>query len=100
MTILQRELRAIAKYFFCSVQLSLAKPLAELRAVCGPDFPLIADGHIGYADEAQGWINTDAESPESFLQFPQTWSAQILGGYGGARPEHIRRLCVVRDDTT
>lgn len=42
----------------------LAKPLAELRTVCGPDFPLIAYGNMGYADAKDGWINTDAVDPE------------------------------------
>ncbi len=36
----------------CGPAHTLAKPLAELRAICGPDFPLIAYGNIGYADEA------------------------------------------------
>jgi methionine synthase I (cobalamin-dependent) len=48
----------------CGPAHTLAKPLAELRAICGPDFPLIAYGNIGYADESQGWINTDAVDPD------------------------------------
>jgi S-methylmethionine-dependent homocysteine/selenocysteine methylase len=76
----------------CGPANALTKPLAELRAICGPDFPLIAYGNIGYADETQGWINTDAESPESYLQYAQTWPAQIVGGCCGTTPEHIRRL--------
>lgn len=35
----------------CGPAHTLAKPLADLRAICGPDFPLIAYGNIGYADE-------------------------------------------------
>jgi S-methylmethionine-dependent homocysteine/selenocysteine methylase len=55
---------------------------------------------VGYADEAQGWINTDAESPESYVQYARTWSAQIVGGFCGITPEIIRRLRVGRNDTT
>lgn len=84
----------------CGPAHTLAKPLAELRAICGPDFPLIAYGNIGYADEAQGWINTDAESPESYLQYAQTWPAQIVGGCCGTTPEHIRKLRIGRKQTT
>jgi S-methylmethionine-dependent homocysteine/selenocysteine methylase len=84
----------------CGPAHTLAKPLAELRATCGPDFPLIAYGNIGYADEVQGWINTDAESPESYWQYAQTWSAQIVGGCCGTTPDHIRRLRAGRHDTT
>ncbi len=84
----------------CGPAHTLAKPLTELRAICGPDFPLIAYGNIGYADEAQGWINTDAESPESYLQYAQTWQAQIVGGCCGTTPDHIRKLRVGRNQTT
>ena len=84
----------------CGPAHTLAKPLAELRGICGPDFPLIAYGNIGYADEAQGWINTDAESPESYLHHAETWPAQILGGCCGTTPAHIRRLRVRSIDTT
>lgn len=77
----------------------LAKPLAELRAICGPDFPLIAYGNIGYADEAQGWINTDTVDPESYLQYARTWPAQIVGGCCGTTPEHVRKLRIGRNHT-
>lgn len=76
----------------CGPAPTLAKPLAELRAICGPDFPLLAYGNIGYADEKDGWINTDATEPDSYLQHAQTWSAQIVGGCCGSTPEHIRKL--------
>jgi S-methylmethionine-dependent homocysteine/selenocysteine methylase len=76
----------------CGPVHTLAKPLAELRAKCGPDFPLIAYGNIGHADEEQGWINTDSVNPESYLQYAQTWPAQIVGGCCGSTPEHIRKL--------
>ncbi len=84
----------------CGPAHTLAKPLAELRAICGPDFPLIAYGNIGYADEAQGWINTDAVNPESYLQCAQTWPAQIIGGCCGTTPEHVRKLRSARNHKT
>ncbi|MEN9675936.1 MAG: hypothetical protein RIS76_1832 [Verrucomicrobiota bacterium] len=80
----------------CGPAHTLAKPLAELRAICGPDFPLIAYGNIGYADENYGWINTDAVDPESYLQHAQTWPAQIVGGCCGTTPGHIRKLSARR----
>jgi S-methylmethionine-dependent homocysteine/selenocysteine methylase len=76
----------------CGPAQTLAKPLAELRAVCGPAFPLIAYGNIGYADASQGWINTDAVDPEGYLRYAQNWPVQILGGCCGTTPEHIRKL--------
>jgi S-methylmethionine-dependent homocysteine/selenocysteine methylase len=84
----------------CGPAHTLAKPLAELRAICGPDFPLLAYGNIGYADEKDGWINTDAVDPESYLRYAQTWPAQIVGGCCGTTPEHIRRLRTGRNHTT
>jgi S-methylmethionine-dependent homocysteine/selenocysteine methylase len=76
----------------CGPPHTLAKPLAELRAACGPDFPLLAYGNIGHADEEQGWINTDSVDPENYLQEARTWPAQILGGCCGSTPEHIHTL--------
>ena len=76
----------------CGPAPTLAQPLAELRAICGPDFPLLAYGNIGYADEKDGWINTDAVDPESYLRYAQTWPAQIVGGCCGTTPGHIRQL--------
>lgn len=84
----------------CGPAHTLAKPLAELRAICGPDFPLIAYGNIGYPDEAQGWINTDAESPENYWQCARTWPAQIVGGCCGTTPEHIRKLKFGRNNSS
>ncbi|MCC7373242.1 MAG: homocysteine S-methyltransferase family protein, partial [Verrucomicrobiales bacterium] len=76
----------------CGPAHTLANPLAELRTFCGPDFPLIAYGNIGYADEKAGWVNTDAVDPERYLQYVQTWPAQIVGGCCGTTPGHIRKL--------
>jgi methionine synthase I (cobalamin-dependent) len=52
----------------------------------------IAYGNIGHADDAQGWINTDATNPDSYLQHARTWPAQIIGGRCGSTPDHIRKL--------
>ena len=62
----------------CGPAHTLAKPLAELRAICGSDLPLMAYGNIGYADKAQGWINTDAVDPDSYLKYAQTWRRKFL----------------------
>jgi len=70
----------------------LRQPLEELRSVCGPDLPLIAYGNIGFADELQGWVNTDAESPEAYAGYAREWPVTILGGCCGTTPAHIARL--------
>ena len=71
---------------------TIAQPLAELRAICSEHFPLVAYGNIGFADEEQGWINTDSTDPESYLKYAQDWPAQIIGACCGSTPEHIRKL--------
>ena len=76
----------------CGPTPELAKPLAELQSACGHDFPLIAYGNIGYADEKVGWVNTDSEKPEIYCQHANHWPAKIIGGCCGTTPEHIRKL--------
>ena len=70
----------------------LDKPLAELQTVCGKDFPLIAYGNIGYADEKTGWVNTDSEDPEAYCKYAMQWSVRIVGGCCGTTPSHIAQL--------
>lgn len=70
----------------------LSRPLEELRAACGPEMPLIAYGNIGYADRVQGWVNTDAESPEAYGGYAAGWPARIVGGCCGTTPAHITQL--------
>ncbi|MBM3845362.1 MAG: homocysteine S-methyltransferase family protein [Verrucomicrobia bacterium] len=76
----------------CMPAHTLSKPLTELRAICGLDFPLIAYGNIGHVDGEQGWVNTDDTNPDSYCQHAQSWPAQIVGGCCGSTPEHIRKL--------
>jgi S-methylmethionine-dependent homocysteine/selenocysteine methylase len=76
----------------CMPALTIAKPLSELRKICGQDFPLMAYGNIGYVDDEQGWINTDSTDPAGYLLHAKTWSAQIIGACCGSTPEHIRAL--------
>ncbi|MBI3173921.1 MAG: homocysteine S-methyltransferase family protein [Chloroflexi bacterium] len=70
----------------------LSAPLEELRAACPPNFPLIAYGNIGYADEKVGWVNTDAEAPEIYCRHASHWPAKIVGGCCGTTPAHIQQL--------
>ena len=79
----------------CGPTPSLSAPLAELRATCGPDFPLIAYGNIGYPDDEIGWINTDAEDPVVYCQYAANWPAKIIGGCCGTTPAHIAQLKVL-----
>ena len=76
----------------CMPAHTMNKPLTELRAICGENFPLMAYGNIGYVDDEQGWINTDSTDPEGYLQHAQSWPAQIIGACCGSNPEHIRKL--------
>jgi methionine synthase I (cobalamin-dependent) len=76
----------------CGPTPTLAAPLAELRDACGPDFPLIAYGNIGYPDDEIGWINTDAEDPEVYSQHAAQWPVKIIGGCCGTTPAHIAKL--------
>ena len=52
----------------------------------------MAYGNIGYVDDEQGWLNTDSTTPEGYLQYAQSWPAQIIGACCGSTPEHIRKL--------
>jgi S-methylmethionine-dependent homocysteine/selenocysteine methylase len=76
----------------CGPTANLVKPLAELRQACGADFPLIAYGNIGYADDKVGWVNTDAENPKAYCEHASQWQVKIVGGCCGTTPEHIRQL--------
>ncbi len=76
----------------CGPTPNLAKPLAELQNACGKDFPLIAYGNIGYADEKIGWVNTDSENPKAYCEHASHWPAKIIGGCCGTTPEHISEL--------
>ena len=76
----------------CGPTPNLAKPLAELQVACGKDFPLIAYGNIGYADEEVGWVNTDSENPSAYCEHAIYWPVKIVGGCCGTTPEHIAQL--------
>jgi homocysteine S-methyltransferase len=79
----------------CGPTPNLVAPLAELRAACGLDFPLIAYGNIGYPDEQAGWVNTDAENPVVYCQHAAHWPVKIVGGCCGTTPAHIAELRTV-----
>ena len=79
----------------CGPTPNLATPLEELRSACGPDFPLIAYGNIGYPDERVGWINTDSEDPLVYCQHAAHWPVHIVGGCCGTTPAHIAQLRAV-----
>ncbi|MEW5941780.1 MAG: homocysteine S-methyltransferase family protein [Chloroflexota bacterium] len=76
----------------CAPTPDLAKPLAELLTACPKDFPLIAYGNIGYADEAVGWVNTDAVEPSAYCAHAARWPVRIVGGCCGTTPAHIAEL--------
>jgi methionine synthase I (cobalamin-dependent) len=76
----------------CGPTPNLAKPLAELQTACGKDFPLIAYGNIGYADEEVGWVNTDSENPKAYCEHATHWPVRIVGGCCGTTPDHVHQL--------
>jgi len=76
----------------CGATMHLTAPLEELHAACGPDFPLIAYGNIGYADDEVGWVNTDAENPLVYCHHAASWPAKIVGGCCGTTPAHIAQI--------
>jgi len=76
----------------CGPTPNLAKPLAELQAACGDNFPLIAYGNIGYVDDTVGWVNTDSENPKAYCEHASHWRVKIVGGCCGTTPEHIIQL--------
>jgi len=76
----------------CGPTPNLAAPLEELKSACPNDFPLIAYGNIGYADEKIGWVNTDAENPSAYCAHAEHWPAKIVGGCCGTTPAHIAKL--------
>lgn len=76
----------------CGSTPCLAKPLGELHTACGRDFPLIAYGNIGYADEKVGWVNTDSENATVYCEHASQWPAKIIGGCCGTTPDHIKQL--------
>jgi S-methylmethionine-dependent homocysteine/selenocysteine methylase len=79
----------------CAPVPDLGRPLAVLRNECGPDFPLIAYGNIGYADSTRGWVNTDAVDPRVYARYVSGWPARIIGGCCGTTPAHIAQLKAV-----
>lgn len=88
-------LGVVAMGINCGPTPSLSAPLAELRTACGPDFPLIAYGNIGYPDDEIGWVNTDAEDPVTYCRHAAGWPAKIIGGCCGTTPAHIEQLKAV-----
>jgi methionine synthase I (cobalamin-dependent) len=76
----------------CGPTLNLINPLNELKNIVGKDFPLIAYGNIGYADETVGWVNTDSENPKVYCEHAIHWPAKIIGGCCGTTPAHIVEL--------
>jgi S-methylmethionine-dependent homocysteine/selenocysteine methylase len=76
----------------CGPTLNLSTPLQELGAACGKDFPLIAYGNIGHADDEVGWVNTDSEDPKAYCQHAVHWPAKIVGGCCGTTPAHVEQL--------
>jgi homocysteine S-methyltransferase len=60
-----------------------------------PGVPCGAYANIGRPDPVQGWVNTDAQSPECYAECAAQWlaaGATIIGGCCGTTPAHVRRM--------
>ena len=63
---------------------------------------LTAYANIGRPDDEQGWINTDAQDPQSYADMAAGWlrfGVKILGGCCGTTPGHIARLRQLVDES-
>ena len=74
-------------------------PLLEMPLVAihreAPDLPFGAYGNIGYADERDGWVNTDAVDPTTYADYAASWldlGASLIGGCCGTTPRHTSEL--------
>ena len=77
----------------CSPTPGLNAVLAELAAAT--DMPIGAYGNVGYADNAEGWVNTDSVDPAAYARHAEDWlnlGARIVGSCCGTGPAHTVAL--------
>ena len=57
--------------------------------------PIAAYGNVGYANDENGWTNTDAVEPRQYAKYAMEWfesGASIIGGCCGTTPESIKAV--------
>lgn len=77
----------------CSPTPGLNAVLAELAAAT--ELPIGAYGNVGYADNAEGWVNTDSVDPAAYARHAEDWlnlGARIIGSCCGTGPAHTVAL--------
>jgi S-methylmethionine-dependent homocysteine/selenocysteine methylase len=77
----------------CTPTPTVARALRAL--VESARLPVGAYGNIGYADDDQGWVNTDAVQPEAYVRYATEWldlGVRVVGGCCGTGPAHIIEL--------
>ena len=87
------SLRPNAILVNCASALDLYRPLSELRA--HTSLPVGAYGNVGYTDDSQKWLNSDAADPEAYARYAGQWveiGATLIGGCCGTSPAHIAAL--------
>ncbi len=83
----------------CSPTPDLDAALAELAAAT--DLPIGAYGNVGYADDTQGWVNTDSVDPDAYARHAEKWldlGARVIGSCCGTSPAHTLALRARIDD--
>ncbi len=77
----------------CSSAPDLLIALTELSTAVA--LPLGAYGNVGYADDEQGWVNTDSVEPEVYAKYAADWlrlGACLVGSCCGTGPAHTWAL--------
>ena len=77
----------------CSPTPDLDAALAELAAAT--DLPIGAYGNVGYADNTEGWVNTDSVDPDAYARYADKWldlGARVIGSCCGTGPAHTVAL--------
>ncbi len=77
----------------CSPTPDLDAALAELAAAT--DLPIGAYGNVGYADDTEGWVNTDSVDPYAYARYADKWldlGARVIGSCCGTGPAHTVAL--------
>ncbi len=65
------------------------------EVMCSTDLPTGAYGNVGYADEEQGWVNTDSVEPIAYARHAAGWlqmGARLVGSCCGTGPAHTAEL--------
>lgn len=91
--------KPVAVLVNCLPSEAVTAALSLLRRAAG-EVPIGAYANVGYADEKQGWVNTDSVNPAGYAEQGALWlkrGARLMGGCCGTTPAHIRKLRLLID---